>query len=121
MGGPYIKFRSGRSDTKSKSLCPEIGMKNTTHTHFAVKYLLINEKICCFCRFVLNGRLPEAEDDALRVREIFNRMGFNDQEIVVLIGGGHVLGRCHKDRSGFDGPWVCFLFFVILLKIFLNP
>ena len=33
------------------------------------------------------------------------RMGFNDQEIVVLVGGGHAIGRCHTDRSGFDGPW----------------
>ena len=32
-------------------------------------------------------------------------MGFNDQEIVALVGGGHVIGRCHPDRSGFDGPW----------------
>lgn len=30
--------------------------------------------------------------------------GFNDQEIVALTGA-HVLGRCHLDRSGFDGPW----------------
>lgn len=31
-------------------------------------------------------------------------MGFNDQEIVAL-SGAHALGRCHVDRSGFDGPW----------------
>lgn len=31
-------------------------------------------------------------------------MGFNDQEMVALIGA-HSLGRCHADRSGFDGPW----------------
>lgn len=30
--------------------------------------------------------------------------GFNDQEIVAL-AGAHALGRCHPDRSGFDGPW----------------
>lgn len=27
------------------------------------------------------------------------------QEIVAL-SGAHSLGRCHPDRSGFDGPWV---------------
>ena len=32
-------------------------------------------------------------------------MGFGDEEIVALIGGGHALGRCHRDRSGFEGPW----------------
>lgn len=31
-------------------------------------------------------------------------MGFNDQEIVALLGA-HALGRCHTDRSGYDGPW----------------
>ncbi len=31
-------------------------------------------------------------------------MGFNDQEIVALLGA-HGVGRCHADRSGFDGPW----------------
>ena len=36
--------------------------------------------------------------------QIFYRMGFNDQEIVAL-SGAHALGRCHADRSGFDGPW----------------
>lgn len=29
---------------------------------------------------------------------------FNDQEIVAL-AGAHALGRCHIDRSGFEGPW----------------
>jgi cytochrome c peroxidase len=29
---------------------------------------------------------------------------FNDQEIVALTGA-HALGRCHPDRSGFEGPW----------------
>lgn len=31
-------------------------------------------------------------------------MGFSDREIVAL-SGAHALGRCHTDRSGFDGPW----------------
>jgi len=31
-------------------------------------------------------------------------MGFNDRDIVAL-SGGHTLGRCHKARSGYDGPW----------------
>lgn len=31
-------------------------------------------------------------------------MGFDDAEIVAL-SGAHSLGRCHKDRSGFVGPW----------------
>ena len=33
------------------------------------------------------------------------RMGFNDQDIVEL-SGAHNIGRCHTNRSGFEGRWV---------------
>ncbi|TVY55387.1 Cytochrome c peroxidase, mitochondrial [Lachnellula cervina] len=51
-----------------------------------------------------DGRLPDASQGAQHLRNIFYRMGFNDQEIVAL-SGAHSLGRCHPDRLGFDGPW----------------
>lgn len=51
-----------------------------------------------------DGRLPDATKEQKHLRAIFNRMGFNDQEIVAL-SGAHALGRCHTDRSGFLGPW----------------
>ncbi|KAI0645765.1 cytochrome c peroxidase [Trametes meyenii] len=51
-----------------------------------------------------DGRLPDAAQGADHIRNIFYRMGFNDQEIVAL-SGAHALGRCHRDRSGFEGPW----------------
>lgn len=51
-----------------------------------------------------DGRLPDASQAQDHLRKIFYRMGFNDQEIVAL-AGAHALGRCHTDRSGFDGPW----------------
>merc|ERR1719208_584286 len=41
----------------------------------------------------------------IMLEKFFYRQGFNDQEIVALVGGGHAMGRCHTDRSGFDGPW----------------
>ena len=75
MGGPRIEFKGGRKDADNESSCPP------------------------------NGRLPDAALGAQHVRDIFYRMGFNDQEIVALVGGGHAIGRCHTDRSGFDGPW----------------
>jgi len=50
------------------------------------------------------GFLPDASQGQKHVREVFYRMGFSDQEIVALMGA-HNLGRAHKDRSGFDGPW----------------
>lgn len=75
MGGPAIEFTPGRTDSKDQKACPP------------------------------NGRLPDASKDRKHVRDVFYRMGFNDREIVALIGGGHALGKCHKDRSGYEGPW----------------
>jgi len=75
MGGPVIEFKPGRTDADSGTACPAV------------------------------GRLPDAAQGAQHIRDVFYRMGFNDQEIVVLVGGGHAIGRCHTDRSGFDGPW----------------
>ncbi len=51
-----------------------------------------------------DGRLPDASLGAAHVRDVFGRMGFSDREAVALIGA-HCLGRCHTDRSGYDGPW----------------
>ncbi|RKO90474.1 putative ascorbate peroxidase [Blyttiomyces helicus] len=52
-----------------------------------------------------HDRLPDATQGAAHLRDIFYRMGFNDQEIVAL-SGAHSLGSMHADRSGFEGPWV---------------
>ncbi|OTA98640.1 hypothetical protein M426DRAFT_325798 [Hypoxylon sp. CI-4A] len=51
------------------------------------------------------GRLPDGAQGAEHLRFVFYRMGFGDQEIAAL-SGAHSLGRCHADRSGFDGKWV---------------
>ena len=51
-----------------------------------------------------DGRLPDGAKTQDHLRDIFHRMGFNDQDIVIL-SGAHALGRCHTDRSGFEGPW----------------
>lgn len=51
------------------------------------------------------GRLPDGAQGSDHIRHVFYRMGFNDQEIVAL-SGAHNLGRCHLDRSGFNGAWV---------------
>jgi cytochrome c peroxidase len=83
MGGPAVPWSAGRVD----SISPEDDVTP-------------------------DGRLPNADSgppgadqsDADHLREIFGRMGFNDQEIVAL-SGAHALGRCHTTASGFDGPW----------------
>eukprot|EP00190_Bangiopsis_sp_CCMP1999_P007649 CAMPEP_0198725284 /NCGR_PEP_ID=MMETSP1475-20131203/2613_1 /TAXON_ID= ORGANISM="Unidentified sp., Strain CCMP1999" /NCGR_SAMPLE_ID=MMETSP1475 /ASSEMBLY_ACC=CAM_ASM_001111 /LENGTH=254 /DNA_ID=CAMNT_0044487031 /DNA_START=168 /DNA_END=935 /DNA_ORIENTATION=+ len=51
-----------------------------------------------------DGRLPDGDKGVSHLRDIFYRMGFNDEEIVVL-SGAHTLGKAHKERSGFEGPW----------------
>lgn len=60
------------------------------------------DKDVAFC--TPDGRLPDGARGQDHIRAIFGRMGFNDQEMVAL-SGAHAVGRCHTDRSGFEGPW----------------
>jgi cytochrome c peroxidase len=78
MGGPKVPWRPGRSDKDEKTIKHE--------------------------EIPPNGRLPDASKDHSHVRDVFYRMGFNDREIVALMGA-HSLGRCHTERSGYHGPW----------------
>ena len=78
MGGPQIKWRPGRTDASAPTKVPD-------------------------------GRLPNADNgsrkaDNSHMRDIFYKMGFNDQEIVAL-AGAHAVGRCHTNASGYWGPW----------------
>ncbi|EFJ31731.1 hypothetical protein SELMODRAFT_144791 [Selaginella moellendorffii] len=53
----------------------------------------------------MEGRLPDATKGADHLRDVFvKHMGLTDKDIVAL-SGGHTLGRAHKERSGFEGPW----------------
>jgi L-ascorbate peroxidase len=53
----------------------------------------------------VEGRLPNATKGVDHLRQVFvTQMGLSDKDIVAL-SGGHTLGRCHKERSGFEGPW----------------
>ncbi|KAI1429732.1 peroxiredoxin [Xylaria sp. FL1777] len=79
MGGPQIPWKGGRTDF------------DATEAHQA--------------RIPPRGRLPDGAQGADHLRAVFGRMGFDDREIVAL-SGGHSLGRCHVDRSGFEGKWV---------------
>lgn len=73
-GGPHMPFRAGRKDATEQD------------------------------ELIKPGRLPDASQGADHLRQIFYKMGLNDQEIVAL-SGAHALGKGHKDRSGYDGPW----------------
>ncbi|KAL1520605.1 hypothetical protein AB1Y20_022180 [Prymnesium parvum] len=74
MGGPRIPFRVGRVDASGPEECAPAGL------------------------------LPGAHDTAEQLRAVFYRMGFDDLELVALMGA-HTLGRCHPQYSGFNGPW----------------
>ncbi|KAI9637367.1 heme peroxidase [Dioszegia hungarica] len=80
MGGPKVPWEAGRTDYETEEAA-------TDH------------------RGEIVNRLPDGSKGADHIRDIFGRMGFSDKEIVAL-SGAHSLGRCHPDRSGFDGPWV---------------
>lgn len=52
-------------------------------------------------------RLPAASQETGKyIRTVFaDRLGFTDKEMVCLIGVGHALGKCHRENSGYEGPW----------------
>lgn len=73
MNGPVVNWRCGRKDTSDLDTPPE-------------------------------GRLPDADKGTFsktnaHVRDVFGKMGFDDREIVCLMGA-HALGRCHPEASG---------------------
>jgi len=76
MGGPAIPTRFGRVDAKDASESVESQV----------------------------GRLPDGDKGIDHLREIFHPKGFDDKDIVAL-SGAHTVGKCHLDRSGFDGKW----------------
>lgn len=108
-GGPVIPFTPGRVDHVDDSYWQKQQM--------TYGRLPAAEKYCCPH---LEGQTPigDSLDSQGRVKgweglcthvrqEVFHRMGFTtDQEIVALLCGGHVYGRCHPTFSGYAGPWV---------------
>jgi len=76
MGLDRIEFIPGRKDATSELQCPP------------------------------NGRLPDPSANTCNnMKVVFSRLGFNDEEMVALIGGGHTLGKCHIESTGYDGVW----------------
>jgi cytochrome c peroxidase len=107
-GGPVIPFVSGRVDHIDPSYWSRTGM--------SYGRLPAAEKYCCPHLDDSNvsssidpstGTVRGWEGLCTHVRnEVFYRMGFDDREIVSLLCGGHVYGRCHANASGYAGAWV---------------
>jgi len=76
MGGPDVPTRFGRVDAK----CSSDGLPEN------------------------DGRLPDGDKGVDHLRAIFHPKGFSDRDIVAL-SGAHTVGKCHIERSGFDGQW----------------
>eukprot|EP00577_Skeletonema_sp_RCC1716_P011876 CAMPEP_0113414392 /NCGR_PEP_ID=MMETSP0013_2-20120614/23989_1 /TAXON_ID=2843 ORGANISM="Skeletonema costatum, Strain 1716" /NCGR_SAMPLE_ID=MMETSP0013_2 /ASSEMBLY_ACC=CAM_ASM_000158 /LENGTH=436 /DNA_ID=CAMNT_0000301239 /DNA_START=46 /DNA_END=1356 /DNA_ORIENTATION=- /assembly_acc=CAM_ASM_000158 len=104
-GGPVIDFQPGRVDHPDESYWEQMSYGR----------LPAAEKYCCphlddsnvSSSLDETGKVKGWEGLCTHVRnEVFYRMGFNDQEIVALLCGGHVYGRCHPNASGYAGPWV---------------
>ena len=74
MNGPGIEFCPGRTDA-------DVGT---------------GASVCPFA-----SRFPRDNYTAPLLRHVFGRMGFDDTEIVALIGGGHSTGYTHTRISGF--------------------
>jgi len=104
-GGPVIPFQGGRVDHPDESYWEQMSYGR----------LPAAEKYCC--PHLDDSNVQSSLDESGKVKgweglcthvrdEVFYRMGFNDQEIVALLCGGHVYGRCHPNFSGYAGPWV---------------
>jgi len=97
-GGPHIPFRPGRVDHESEATAPPLPYGRLPA---AEKYVSYGEG------FDAEGRPSGWEGLCHHIRnEVFYRMGFGDREIVALLCGGHVYGRCHPTSSGYAGAWV---------------
>ena len=93
MGGPTIEFMGGRSDAVSESACPPEGRLPNAQAGDAPA-----------------DTEETAEATAAHVRAIFYRMGFNDQEIVALLGAQPSLAvrmgrQTPKAPSHVSVPW----------------
>jgi len=80
MKGPHIPYRPGREDWSESDITPWDRLPSA------------------------DFGFPEWDPTSHFMRDIFYRMGFDDYEIVVLLGA-HTLGECHAQWSGFFGLW----------------
>lgn len=95
-GGPKMTFVPGRKDAVDGSACPHgDGAHNPNQSRLPPADVGVAPD-------AFNG-CPMFQQEAPTIdamKGIFGRMNLSDREMVALICGGHVYGRCHIDRSG---------------------
>ena len=95
-GGPKMEFKPGRVDAADGSKCPHgDGAHNPNKSRLPPADLGPSEGALKGCPM---HHKEQPTIDA--VRATFERMGLQDREVVALLCGGHVYGRCHRERSG---------------------
>lgn len=92
-GGPVIEFSPGRVDASKGQNAIKAG--RLPEAEHGLQEGVDEE-----------GRINGWENLAAHLRDVFGRMGFSDKDIVALLCGGHVYGRCHPNWSGYAGAWV---------------
>jgi catalase (peroxidase I) len=96
-GGPVIDFTSGRIDATEDKAVPPGRLPEAEH---GLVEQGVEDEVDA------QGRVKGWENLAEHIRQVFGRMGLEDKEIVALLCGGHVYGRCHPKDSGYAGKWV---------------
>lgn len=108
-GGARIRFAHGRQDfTKEqamaiygKSGCPfGDGKFNPNGSRLPAADLGPDQNV--------RASAPMCQREAPTInamRSTFSRMGFSDRDTVALLLFGHQFGRCHREVSGYEGPW----------------
>ena len=81
MGGPAIEWSYGRTD--SGTVAARSGLLPVPDS----------------------GRRGVDRSDAGHLREVFGRMGFDQDWEIVALSGAHSVGRCNVWASGYDGTW----------------
>ncbi|KAJ3070026.1 hypothetical protein HDU98_006933 [Podochytrium sp. JEL0797] len=77
MGGPIARWRPGRNDLGN---IYDAGLSEA-------------------------NRLLDPLDSWEAIRQKFASMGLNPTDAAALVFGGHGVGRCHRQYSGYHGPW----------------
>lgn len=54
---------------------------------------------------VITSRLPDGSYNTAGVVSFYTQMGLTDREMAVFNGGGHSLGGCHSENSGWNGSF----------------